>query len=243
MLNRPLFRRADDLDDFVDLSSVPRHRFIHNNAFIARLRKAVEFDYVMVSGLDIEGFHFGTAQSIDTDFPPAFLEAYYEEKFYLTDPFVIACKMAHRVVVESEAVSDAPRNERLAYLLETFNVRNRTVFPIRRGDLVYGSVGFTRSVPFDADEIAFLNAIAEATHHEITGPLMRKFAATELKLSQGEVACLRLASGGLTSEQIASESGYQVDTVNTYIKNATKKVGATNRTQAIAEAIRRGLID
>lgn len=243
MLNRPLFRRADDLGDFVDLSSVPRHRFIHNHAFIGRLRRAVDFDYVIISGLDIEGFQFGTAQSVDTDFPPAFLEAYYEGKFHLTDPYVQACKNAHSVMVESEVVDGTALNERLKYLLETFNIRNRTLFPIRRGDLVYGSVGFTRSVAFEPGELEFLGAVAAATHHEITGPLMRKFAASELKLSQGEVACLRLASRGLTSEQIAAESGYQVDTVNTYIKNATKKIGATNRTQAIAEAIRRGLID
>lgn len=243
MLNRPLFRRPEDLRNFVDLSSVPRHRFIQNHAFITRLRQAVNFDYVMISGLDIEGFQFGTAQSIDTDFPPAFLEAYYEEKFHLTDPYVQACKNARRVIIESEALEGVVRNERLAYLLETFNIRNRTLFPIRRGDLVYGSVGFTRTVAFDADELAFLGAVATAVHQEITGPLMRKFAATELRLSSGEVTCLRLASGGLTSEQIAAESGYQVDTVNTYIKNATKKIGATNRTQAIAEAIRRGLID
>lgn len=243
MLNRPIFRRAEDLHNFVDLSSVPRHRFIHNNPFIARLRKAVDFDYVMISGLDIEGFQFGTAQSIDTDFPPTFLEAYYDEKFHLTDPYVLACKNARHVTIESEVLKDSVKNERLTYLLETFNIRNRTLFPIRRGDLVYGSVGFTRTTAFEQDELAFLAAIAAATHQEIAGPIMRKFAATELRLSMGEVTCLRLASGGLTSEQIATESGYQVDTVNTYIKNATKKVGATNRTQAIAEAIRRGLID
>jgi LuxR family transcriptional regulator len=243
MLNTPLFRRADDLDQFVDLASVPRHRFIHNNSHIARLRRAVAFDYVMVSGLDIDRYRFGSAQSIDTDFPPAFLEAYYEEKFYLTDPFVQASRQAEDVVVESVALKGVSLNERLAYLLETFNIRNRTLFPIRRGKEVYGCVGFTRTTPFDSDELEFLGAIAQATHTVITQPLMDRFAASALRLSAGEIICLKLASGGLTSEQIAAESGYQVDTVNTYIKNATKKVGASNRTQAIAEAIRRRLID
>jgi DNA-binding CsgD family transcriptional regulator len=72
---------------------------------------------------------------------------------------------------------------------------------------------------------------------------MERFAADELKLSAGELICLRLASKGMTSDQIATESGYQVDTVNTYIKHATRKIGATNRTQAIAEGIRRRLIE
>jgi len=46
----------------------------------------------------------------------------------------------------------------------------------------------------------------------------------------------------LTSDGIAKATGYQVDTVNSYVKSAVKKLGASNRTQAIAEAIRRRLI-
>lgn len=243
MLHKPLFRRADDLDEFVDLASVPRHRYIHNHPFVLRLRRAVDFDYVTISGLDIDRFRFGSAQSVDTDFPPAFIEAYYEGRFHLSDPYILASKDARDVVIESEVAKPEVPNERLDYLLETFNIKNRTLFPIRRGDIVYGAVAFSRTTPFNDDEISFLRDIAQAAHEAITGRLMRRFAAAELRLSAGEVLCLRLASSGLTSEQIAQESGYQVDTVNTYIKNATKKVGASNRTQAIAEAIRRGLID
>jgi len=41
---------------------------------------------------------------------------------------------------------------------------------------------------------------------------------------------------------VAEAVGYQVDTVNSYIKSAIKKLGASNRAEAIAEAIRRRLI-
>lgn len=243
MFSKSSYRRIDDLDQFVDLSSVPRHRFFQNHPFIDRLRKAVDFSHILVSGLDLERFTFGSGQSVDSDFPPAFIDAYYEEKFHLTDPFVAACRQASDVVIDTNVLKDVATNERLRYLLDAFKIHNRTFIPIARGGKVYGGVGVTRDTPFDADEIAFLKAIAPSLHAMVTGHLMRRFAATELRLSSGELICLRLASGGLTSEQIAAESGYQVDTVNTYIKNATKKVGASNRTQAIAEAIRRGLID
>ncbi|WP_442792970.1 LuxR C-terminal-related transcriptional regulator [Rhizobium sp. SL86] len=243
MVSSPIFSRADDLDKYVDLASVPRHRFIHNHPFTMRLRKAVAFDYVMVSGLDIDNFRFGTGQSIDTDFPPAFIESYYDEKFHLSDPFIERAKLSEGVVIESDVLKGVELNSRLAYLLDAFNIKNRLLFPIRRGNEMYGCVGFSRTVPFEADEIDFLGAIAQSTHTAVTRPLMERFAASALRLSSGEMICLKLASMGLTSEQIAQESGYQVDTVNTYIKNATRKVGATNRTQAIAEAIRRHLID
>jgi LuxR family transcriptional regulator len=71
---------------------------------------------------------------------------------------------------------------------------------------------------------------------------MERFAAEHMRLSKGEMACLAQASLGLTSEGIAKSTGYQLDTVNSYVKSATKKLGAVNRTQAIAEAIRRRLI-
>lgn len=244
MLSKTVFRSADDLDQYVDLQSVPARRFIHNHPFIARLRKAVGFDHVLISGLDIEGFRFGSAQSIHTDFPPAFVDIYHQERLHLTDSFVQHAKNhLEDVVVEGEVMAEGEPNERLAYLLDTFNIKNRTLFPIRRGTIMYGSVGFTRTTPFDRDEIDFLASIAPAAHTVITRPIMERFAASSLRLSSGEMICLKLASKGLTSGQIAEESGYQVDTVNTYIKNATRKVGAANRTQAIAEAIRRHLID
>jgi DNA-binding CsgD family transcriptional regulator len=63
-----------------------------------------------------------------------------------------------------------------------------------------------------------------------------------MRLSNGEMACLQLASRGLTSQEIAIESGYTVDTVNSYIKLSTRKLGVSNRIEAIAEGLRRRLI-
>lgn len=100
----------------------------------------------------------------------------------------------------------------------------------------------SRSTPFEESELSFLSFVAGSIHTAVTKPLMDRFAADQLRLSKGEIACLAQASLGLTSEAIAIATGYQTDTVNSYIKSAVKKMGATNRTQAIAEAIRRRII-
>jgi len=76
----------------------------------------------------------------------------------------------------------------------------------------------------------------------ITRPIMERFSAQTLKLIDGEIICLRYASLGKTTDDIAKASGYTPDTVNSYIKTAIRKLGADNRVHAIAEAIRRGLI-
>lgn len=229
--------------DFVDLASVPRTRCFHHHPFIERLRRAVHFDYIAVSGLDLDRFRFGLGQSIDTNLPPGYIENYAAEKLYLSDPLVAASKTANDVVCDADVFAVTPPGPRLQQLMTSFGVLNRTLFPLRRGAHVYGGITFTRTVRFDADEIDFMRRICEATHIAITKPLMDRFATDAMKLSSGELICLRLASHGMTSERIAAESGYQVDTVNTYMKSAVKKVGASNRTEAIAEAIRRRLIE
>ncbi|MQY46929.1 GAF domain-containing protein [Rhizobiales bacterium RZME27] len=230
--------------DFADLASVPRTRIFHHHPFIERLRRAVHFDFIAVSGLDIDRFRFGNGQSIDTNLPPGYIETYAAEKLYLRDPLVAASLASSgNVLCDADVFTDTPPPERLHQLMSSFGVRNRTLFPLKRGEHLYGAITFMRTTRFDADEIDFLKRICEVTHVAMTKPLMDRFATDTMRLSSGELICLRLASHGLTSERIAAESGYQVDTVNTYMKSAVKKVGATNRTEAIAEAIRRRLIE
>lgn len=231
------------LDKYPDLRSVPAHRHFGRNEVIDRFRLAVPFDYIAISGLDVDHYRFGKGLSLDTDLPPAFVDTYDAERLSLVDPFFAAARDSRMTVVERDVYALSPPPPRLAYLAETFGVHNRTLVPIMRNDVVYGAVCFMRASPFDDGEIAFLGLIAEPIHTAITRPLMERFAAQQLRLSRGEIACLLHASRGLTSGEIAEATGYQSDTVNTYIKAAVRKLGANNRSQAVAEAIRRRLID
>lgn len=107
---------------------------------------------------------------------------------------------------------------------------------------MFGAVTFSRSSVFENDEVAFLGDIAETLHTIITRPIMDRFAAQQMKLTDGELACLKSASLGNTSEEVSAACGYTTATVNSYFKSATRKLEARNRSHAIAEAIRRGLI-
>ena len=61
-------------------------------------------------------------------------------------------------------------------------------------------------------------------------------------LSQREFDCLNWTAAGKTSVEIASILDLSEHTVNHYLNRATKKLDAVNRTQAVAKALRRGLI-
>lgn len=241
MASKPLSSLSPQRLDERDLRSVPRHRYFSSHPVIDRLKHAVPFDYIAISGLDIEGYHFGRGVSVGTDLPPAYVEAYESERLYEVDPFVKAA-LSGQLAIEEEVFRQTPKSSQLASMLSAFGIHNRTLIPLMRNSVVYGAVTVMRQTPFDREEISFLTLIAPCVHKAVTRPLMERFAVAHLRLSRGEVACLTQASHGLTSEGIARATGYQNDTVNSYIKSAIKKLGAANRTHAIADAIRRNLI-
>ncbi|TBW36276.1 LuxR family transcriptional regulator [Siculibacillus lacustris] len=63
------------------------------------------------------------------------------------------------------------------------------------------------------------------------------------RLSPRERECLQWTAAGKTSWEISAILGLSQSTTDGYIASATRKLGAVNRTQAVAEGIRRGLID
>ncbi len=129
-------------DHAVDLSSLPVRRHLPSHPFVERLRAAVPFDFFAVSGLDLDGYRFGSGHSIDTNVPPAYLDAYYGDGLLASDPFVKASSTATGVVIEQEIYKQDPPSERLLYLAHTFGVLNRTLFPIRRLSRIFGAVTF-----------------------------------------------------------------------------------------------------
>lgn len=62
-------------------------------------------------------------------------------------------------------------------------------------------------------------------------------------LSRRERECLEWTAAGKTTWEIAAILDISQNTIDGYIASATRKLGAVNRTQAVAVALRRGLID
>ncbi|SIP99147.1 DNA-binding transcriptional regulator, CsgD family [Rhizobium sp. RU35A] len=62
------------------------------------------------------------------------------------------------------------------------------------------------------------------------------------QLSEREIDCLNWTAAGKTSAEIADILELSEHTVNHYLNRATKKLDAVNRSQAVAKALRAGLI-
>jgi DNA-binding CsgD family transcriptional regulator len=82
-----------------------------------------------------------------------------------------------------------------------------------------------------------------ALHANVLAPrLLKPLAAPDKALSPRERQCLALAARGLTSKDIGDKLGVTARTANFHIGNVLRKLGALNRAEAIALAMRAGLL-
>jgi DNA-binding NarL/FixJ family response regulator len=73
-------------------------------------------------------------------------------------------------------------------------------------------------------------------------PALAKASKPNGKLTQRELEVLRLLAEGHQHEEIGRQLGISAETVRTHLRKASDRLGAATRTQAVATALRRGLI-
>lgn len=73
-------------------------------------------------------------------------------------------------------------------------------------------------------------------------PALAKNPAPGGKLTQRELDVLELLAEGLQHEEIGRRLGISSETVRTHLRKASDRLGASTRTQAVATALRLGLI-
>ncbi len=115
-------------------------------------------------------------------------------------------------------------------------------FPVQLGTMGNGYLMF-----FDAR--AMLNNDMLIDLHRKSLGVMREKLRLAFGMTSGsenlndrEIECLQLVGNGMKSEAIGDQLNLSVHTVNAYLGSATTKLNAVNRIQAIAKAIRLGVI-
>jgi DNA-binding NarL/FixJ family response regulator len=73
-------------------------------------------------------------------------------------------------------------------------------------------------------------------------PSLTRLSAPASKLTQRELDVLGLLAEGLPHEEIGRRLGISSETVRTHLRKASDRLGASTRTQAVATALRLGLI-
>lgn len=117
------------------------------------------------------------------------------------------------------------------------------VFPVALENGRSGAVAFHgRDMLLDEDALCDTHASCHALFAEAAR--QRPLDGGRLPaMSKREIECLRLTANGFTSDEIAGALGLSVHTANQYLTSSAHKLNAVNRIQAVAKALRAGLID
>lgn len=96
-----------------------------------------------------------------------------------------------------------------------------------------------------------VRTVAAGTRHlhprAIAAMLERRYAPTAERplraLSAREVAVLERVAEGMTNAEVGADLGISADTVKTHLARVLEKLGARDRTHAVARALRTGALD
>ena len=122
-------------------------------------------------------------------------------------------------------------------------------------DLVYGAIaaGAAGFLSKEMDRDGILDAVVAVSRGELVlSPEVQTGVAREIqrremlgrpRLTPRELEILALAAQGRSTPQIAEHLHLSAATVKTHLQNAYDKLGVTDRTAAVAVAMRQGLLD
>lgn len=179
-------------------------------------------------------------------YPAAWCRQYEEAGYLAIDPTVLHGRRTQTPLVWSDALFvntpelwDGARSFGLAvgWAQSSFDV-----------DGAVGMLTLARSnEPMAANELqaneAKMSYLANASHHILSRAFSSETDRIFLApLTVRETEILKWLADGKTSREVSGVLHISFDTVNFHVKNAITKLGATNKTAAVARAILRGLL-
>lgn len=148
------------------------------------------------------------------------------------------------LVFQVDAINDARPDDEQAIAAELFGRFGLTIgayFPVHDNHGLRHAVSFVGDrETLSVEELSTLSMFATMLIEQISIISSADDAAKSV-LNAREIEILKWTAEGKTSPEIARLTGLSEHTVNHYATIATKKLGCSNRTQAVVYAIRLGL--
>jgi LuxR family quorum sensing-dependent transcriptional regulator len=127
-------------------------------------------------------------------------------------------------------------------LLLSFGVRDGLYCPFRRWIVLYRAKGIIQLDHLDRQLLFMAAGAAVQQMERLAKKAQRDAEKSFVDLTDREIAVLRLLSYGHKEDKVAAQLKIGTETVRTHVKKAIGKLKARNRSHAIAQAIRLGLL-
>jgi DNA-binding CsgD family transcriptional regulator len=214
--------------------------------FMKRVTEAYRSRAFMVLNLPpITSFDL-QANTIITSWPAALLSIYDQEGLMVNSPVLRRLRTSTLPFFHDTSRANWSRDDGkagiVATLFERFKMVRCGYFPTHEPSGARGAVSFAGDrEPFTAVEMRELSYIAIHVFDRLAEIRNLDTRITDT-LTDREIDCLNWTAAGKTSAEIAEILDLSEHTVNHYLNRATKKLDTVNRTQAVAKALRIGLI-
>lgn len=181
--------------------------------------------------------------TIITNWPAELLAAFDQARMLANSTLVRKLRRTSApFAYDLEQVIKASGNAAAKTMFERFNLVRGGYFPVHDISGNRGVVSIIGDGPaFSKQQMMELTYISIHVFERLSDIRSLDVRVTE-QLSDRELDCLNWTAAGKTSSEIAGILGLSEHTVNHYLNRATKKLDTVNRTQAVAKALRIGLI-
>lgn len=246
-------------DMIVDMEDTPPHkgaRFLQEIAglrtqfdmlrFMRRLAESFGARAFMVLNMPSKTSLELSANSVITNWPVELLTLYDREGMLSGSPLLRQMRKSTVPFSYDLTAGDMRRSDASADfvvgLFERFGMPRGAYFPTHDASGLRGAVSFSgdRSA-FGIDEMMTLAFLSTCIYDRLA-EMRSGDADASSALTDREVDCLNWTAAGKTSVEIAEILKLSEHTVNHYLNRATKKLDTVNRTQAVAKALRLGII-
>jgi LuxR family quorum sensing-dependent transcriptional regulator len=181
------------------------------------------------------------------EYPVEWLERYVARNYIEHDPLVTRMRQAPVPMQWREAVEGTRTDHDTEIVMgeaAEFKLKDGLAFPLVTldGQIVMVSLGGER-IEMSGVEFGMISLVATYA----VGRAMQLLVGAEqvidhVELTPRERECLKWAAAGKSEWEISQILGISEHTSEKHLLNAKFKLGAVNRVQAVAEAIRRGYI-
>ncbi len=214
--------------------------------FMKRLTEAYRVRAFMVLNLPSATARDLQSNTVITNWPAELLSAYDHEALLTNSP--VMGKLRSSTVPFFNDLSKAKLDRSdgksgiVTALFERFRMMRFAYFPTHDPSGARGAVSFSGDrEPFAPEEMLELHYISTHVFDRLAEIRALDNRVVDA-LTDREIDCLNWTAAGKTSVEIADILGLSEHTVNHYLNRATKKLDTVNRTQAVAKALRIGLI-
>jgi len=155
---------------------------------------------------------------------------------------IVSTTVPFAVDLEQQAAGKSGREAEIFALFRTYSMQRFAVIPVADPDGHRGIVSFYGDRPLPTNQEMLELTMMGIQIFDRLFQIGRHDHRPGEDLTEREIDCLNWTAAGKTSAEISEILGLSEHTVNHYLNRATRKLDTVNRTQAVAKAIRTGII-